>query len=903
MLGTDLVSLAASPGGLVQGARLLDGAVALKWVEASDATWIRLGGPRFAAPPAITADREGRLWVFARDAEGVVHANVRQDNIGWSGWQSLGGTITDGPSACLDAGGRVVVFGRGTDGAVWHKWLDGATWSAWTSLGGGVRHAPSAALTRAGRLTVFAVGTDNALWHRFHDGGWSDWISLEGQLTASPAAVVDGVGMLRVFGRGTDGALWTRHHDLQWRPWQSLGGGLASAPAAAADRSGRLRARGVGTDGATIHERAAITAWEEYAAVDRLPLDAPDPAAEEERVRRRREELKKHPAVQRAARILADGLRVMHARGVTEAREPGRIASLDEYERRVAERYGKRTPEQQERLSRLARDELARVAELREREPQIWGAMDPIGGAPLAEQLAVAIRRSGLGAEQPAAPQPVAPQPVAPKVAPKIRIKRLFRPQGGASMQFRIHEVYCAEETDEVGDDTITMAGFTRAPGGQPAAFGPHDLGDFSDTDGPEERARRFDVTDSRANFRWPNAPGGSFDDPYLVSLTLCEVDGDVDEDFMTGITRLVDLAAGVLAATGPWGAVAAAALELAWLGISTWWKEAMEDEVAPALVFEGWAGMANANTPRKTWMEWDGGRYELTYSWSPPDLFASFDLSNVPPVAPVREREFFLIDEGPFTHIGAAVTGGRYGLWARRPDGRVLFRDSPTSGWVEVAGAPAEWLDDGWALVDGQAAKFDSEARTYTRRMSRESGSSLAGILRFSRVAGSAGATAWAIADGKPYREAPVARPKRLFGVDMGAFDWRWDPVPSDAAFAEIVVAPGDPNGRVWALGTDGVPHEWRNGFTARPASFPVAALSVAEGTETFGISRGGQTYLWTGSAWDAFVCYERRSGTKVPLVVRQMRAMGRYGVYLTRHFLLTATGRLYEADGQRFG
>ncbi len=400
MTDTDLLSLAASPRGLVQGGLSPDGAVALKWVEASDARWVRLGGPSFAAAPAVVSDRQGRLWVFARDTEGVIHANVRQNNLGWSGWQAFDGTITAGPCACLDAGGRVVVFGRGTDGALWHKWLDGATWSAWSSLGGAIQHAPAAVLTIEGRLTVFVVGTDNALYHQFYDNGWSGWHGLDGQLTGSPAAVIDGVGVLRVFGRGTDGALWTRHYDLGWQPWQGLGGGLASAPAAATARTGRLHVRVVGTDGTSIHERAVITAWEEYALIDRLPSVILDRDVEAVKIRQWREERKKDPAVLRLAQFIVDGVRLMHARGVTAAVDPGRFAALGDYEREVAKRFATRSPELQARLSQLAQVEIDRFAELRAQRPEMWGKIDLAAGPTLTAQLASSLRTSGLADEK-----------------------------------------------------------------------------------------------------------------------------------------------------------------------------------------------------------------------------------------------------------------------------------------------------------------------------------------------------------------------------------------------------------------------------------------------------------------------------------------------------------------------
>jgi hypothetical protein len=51
------------------------------------------------------------------------------------GWESLGGILTSGPDASSWAPGRLDVFVRGRDNALWHKWFDRG-WSHWESLGG-----------------------------------------------------------------------------------------------------------------------------------------------------------------------------------------------------------------------------------------------------------------------------------------------------------------------------------------------------------------------------------------------------------------------------------------------------------------------------------------------------------------------------------------------------------------------------------------------------------------------------------------------------------------------------------------------------------------------------------------------------------------------------------------------
>ena len=58
-------------------------------------------------------------------------------NNGWSGWYSLGGWI-DLLKVASNDDGRMEIFARGGDGAVWHIWQTAPSngWSGWYSLGG-----------------------------------------------------------------------------------------------------------------------------------------------------------------------------------------------------------------------------------------------------------------------------------------------------------------------------------------------------------------------------------------------------------------------------------------------------------------------------------------------------------------------------------------------------------------------------------------------------------------------------------------------------------------------------------------------------------------------------------------------------------------------------------------------
>src|SRR3569833_2919476 len=93
----------------------------------------------------------------------------------WSGFENLGGTATSAPAVASWADGRLDVFVRGTDSALWHRWYSGG-WSGWENLGGTLTSAPAVTSWGANRLDVFARDTGSRLVHKWRNGtSWSGW--------------------------------------------------------------------------------------------------------------------------------------------------------------------------------------------------------------------------------------------------------------------------------------------------------------------------------------------------------------------------------------------------------------------------------------------------------------------------------------------------------------------------------------------------------------------------------------------------------------------------------------------------------------------------------------------------------------------------------------------------------
>jgi peroxiredoxin len=207
------------------------------------------------------------VHLFVQGTDNALWTRYHQSGSGWSGWQSLGGTLTSSPAATSPGSGLIDVSARGTDGALWYKDWNGAAWSSWHSLGGQIPAGtgPAVCSWGSGRLDLFVQGTDGALWHKWDTGtSWSGWQSLGGTLTSSPAATSPGSGLIDVSARGTDGALWYKDwNGAAWSSWHSLGGQIpaGTGPAVCSWGSGRLDLFVQGTDGALWHKWDTGTSW------------------------------------------------------------------------------------------------------------------------------------------------------------------------------------------------------------------------------------------------------------------------------------------------------------------------------------------------------------------------------------------------------------------------------------------------------------------------------------------------------------------------------------------------------------------------------------------------------------------------------------------------------------------
>lgn len=206
----------------------------------------RVQNPSNDLPIALGSD--SLIHVFGQSTSGeIVHNQQSQPNSrSYSGWKTLNGSVrlTGRPVVAQNADGRLEVFARGLDHAIWHIWqvTPGGGWAdGWSSLGGNLVTGPSIATRRGGSLEVFGTGPDGGVWHTWQvtpGGPWvtSGWATLGGWAKGQIAVIshYPDEDRREVYSLGLDSGIW-RTRELQpggpWvNGWDTLGGKLASTP-------------------------------------------------------------------------------------------------------------------------------------------------------------------------------------------------------------------------------------------------------------------------------------------------------------------------------------------------------------------------------------------------------------------------------------------------------------------------------------------------------------------------------------------------------------------------------------------------------------------------------------------------------------------------------------------------
>jgi hypothetical protein len=207
-------------------------------------------------PPAIASNADGRLELFVRGSDGALwHKWQTAPGGSWSNWASLGGQISDFVVG-QNLDGRLEVFAIGAGNQPYHIWQTSSGWSGWAGMGGCVKKL-AVARNRDGRLELFGIGSDNQLygnWQTSAGGGWSGWAGRGGWISdLSVAQNKD--GRLEVFAIGQGNVpyhMWQNCAGCGWSGWAGLGGYVIQL-AATRNADGRLELFGIGGDNKLYH--------------------------------------------------------------------------------------------------------------------------------------------------------------------------------------------------------------------------------------------------------------------------------------------------------------------------------------------------------------------------------------------------------------------------------------------------------------------------------------------------------------------------------------------------------------------------------------------------------------------------------------------------------------------------
>ena len=133
--------------------------------------------------PAATINCEGKIHVFVVGTNGRLYVKWQvapRSHVYSHPWFDLGGGLTSNPDA-VTVQGRVEVFARGGDLALWTRWQTSScgAWSNWGSAGGRIIDFPVVQPSLPGLpllfLQVAATGTDNARWVATRSCGTCSW--------------------------------------------------------------------------------------------------------------------------------------------------------------------------------------------------------------------------------------------------------------------------------------------------------------------------------------------------------------------------------------------------------------------------------------------------------------------------------------------------------------------------------------------------------------------------------------------------------------------------------------------------------------------------------------------------------------------------------------------------------
>jgi len=200
--------------------------------DARPVNWVLLGGEcRHGLAATSHMDRID-LFTVAKNGH-LVHRSYNKD--GWGkDWADAGltpgGKCISAPAAVTSLKGRIDVFVRGNDNMIHQATLDPArTGWKWATIGGNSKYGPGVT-RRMGRLDVFVIARSGHVTQKTFDKGWSKDFTDRGQPAAgvkagsAPAALVSTTGKYDVFVLGDNKRCYQLSGSGDTLNWADLGG-------------------------------------------------------------------------------------------------------------------------------------------------------------------------------------------------------------------------------------------------------------------------------------------------------------------------------------------------------------------------------------------------------------------------------------------------------------------------------------------------------------------------------------------------------------------------------------------------------------------------------------------------------------------------------------------------------
>ena len=244
----------APPGSAsTQGQLGAHGLITISYLDPADPWASQSGGPMTSAPTAVARPQTGHLFpiqdVFYLNGVGQVIQRVVTEGVP-SPEYNLGKTMYPGSTIAAiwrpGAGGRLDIFGRGTDNALWQRsfsWQFG--WKDWRKVPSDIQmtSSPTVVSPDGTRLDVFYRGSDNRLKQvASTDGNWAEQpTTVPGgpAVTTAPGATDTAPGRVDLLA-GCNGALcwWTSTNGTWAYRGTVPATNITSTPAVSSPREG-----------------------------------------------------------------------------------------------------------------------------------------------------------------------------------------------------------------------------------------------------------------------------------------------------------------------------------------------------------------------------------------------------------------------------------------------------------------------------------------------------------------------------------------------------------------------------------------------------------------------------------------------------------------------------------------